>query len=173
MTLPRTPADPPMAEPGKRPSGADVGGMRATADGGLADATQRDTERRDENQTGRASVGDASGGAADPRVDLGGTPQPGASGDASGASDRPASETRASAPSAGTPSGGGSRRMAGGTASSDASTAGAAFDDEEGQWRHPPVAPKDAKSPVESLGKAIGDVVTGSVDDARERPRKP
>jgi hypothetical protein len=47
MTLPADPKDPPLAEPGKRPFGADVGGIRATAEPGVADAAQRSSERGD------------------------------------------------------------------------------------------------------------------------------
>ena len=37
----------PMAEPAAAPKGGDVGGMRANADGGLANATQRSMEKGD------------------------------------------------------------------------------------------------------------------------------
>jgi hypothetical protein len=47
MTIPADPRDPPLAEPGKRPFGADVGGMRATAEPGVAEAAQRSSERGD------------------------------------------------------------------------------------------------------------------------------
>ncbi len=95
MSTPEHDVDEPLAEPGKRPAGASVGGIRATADEGLADATQRSMEHRDDPPTGRASTGDASGGAADPRVDLGGKNEPGSSGDASAHADRPRSDDRA------------------------------------------------------------------------------
>jgi len=34
------------------------------------------------------------------------------------------------------------------------------WDDDEGEWRHPPVAPVDAGI-ADSFGKAVSDVVTG------------
>lgn len=45
-------------------------------------------------------------------------------------------------------------------------------DDDEDEWRHPPVAPVDEANPVKSLGKAIGDVVTGSERATPERPKR-
>lgn len=39
---------PPLAEPGKRRSGASTGGIARSADGGIADAQQRAAERKDE-----------------------------------------------------------------------------------------------------------------------------
>lgn len=58
MKAPANPARPPMAEPGKRPSGADVGGVRAAAETGVAEAAQRSSERGAEPRvttTGRPS----------------------------------------------------------------------------------------------------------------------
>ena len=75
MNAPANPADPPMAEPGKRPTGGDVGGM------------------------------------APPRCR-----SPGATDD----------------------------------------------EDDEDEWRHEPVAPVDEPNPLRSLGKAVGETVTGS-----------
>ena len=49
------------------------------------------------------------------------------------------------------------------------------FSDEEeenGPWRHPPVAPKD-EGIARSLGKSISDVVTGPLDDASGKPKTP
>lgn len=49
---------------------------------------------------------------------------------------------------------------------------GAGFDDEEDQWRHDPVAPKDEKNPLDSLGRSVSDVVTGPLDEtAPPKPR--
>ncbi len=38
-------------------------------------------------------------------------------------------------------------------------------DDDEDQWRHEPVAPVDEPNPLRSLGKAVGDTITGSDRD--------
>ena len=63
MKIPVDSADPPLAEPGKRPSGADVGGVATSLGSGVAEATQRSTEKGDEsaavvrtNSTGAASA---------------------------------------------------------------------------------------------------------------------
>ncbi|HEV7574576.1 MAG TPA: hypothetical protein VGO85_00910 [Caldimonas sp.] len=37
-----------------------------------------------------------------------------------------------------------------------------ADDDDDDQWRHPPVAPVDERNPLKSLGEAVGETVTGS-----------
>jgi len=121
MTHPDSPERRQMAEPRPAPEGADVGGMRSTADAGLERATQRSTERAETDPVGPASTGNAGGGAQTPR-------QPRPSG---------------------------------------------AFDDEEDEWCHEPREPVD-ESPLKSLGKAVGDALTGSVDDAspgRKTPR--
>ena len=149
MTASTDRADLPMAEPGKRNPGADVGGMHSSADAGVADSLQRSTERGDDPGIGRAVTGDASGGAADPRVDLGGKDAPGSAPGAASRSDRPASDDRAASSSRSrdaTPD----RRGAAPTPN----------DDDE--WRHALVAPVDEGNPLRSLGKAIGDSVTGS-----------
>jgi len=39
-------------------------------------------------------------------------------------------------------------------------------DEDEDEWRHEPVAPIDEGNPLKSLGKAVGDTVTGSSSDA-------
>ena len=75
MNAPANPADPPMAEPGKRPTGADVGGVRRRADAGVADAMQRSSERADEPAIGRAD-GDAGGGGERARIDPAARPSP-------------------------------------------------------------------------------------------------
>ena len=92
MSAPANPADPPPAEPGKRPTCAD-------------DAAQRSTER-----------GGAAGRA--------------------------------------------------GTAATDAPTQ---RDDDEDEWRHKPVAPVDEPNPLRSLGKAVGETLTGSDADTAAR----
>lgn len=49
------------------------------------------------------------------------------------------------------------------------------FDDEEddnGPWRHAPVAPKD-EGVATSLGKAVSDVVTGPLDRGGAKPKTP
>jgi hypothetical protein len=46
----------------------------------------------------------------------------------------------------------------------------ARWDDEEGPWRHPPVAPSD-ESPVDSLGRAVSDVIIGSADETRGKAK--
>lgn len=64
MTSPADSADPPMAEPGKRPTGADVGGVRATGESGVADGAQRSTERADVPAVGHAAARAATTGPA-------------------------------------------------------------------------------------------------------------
>ena len=45
------------------------------------------------------------------------------------------------------------------------------WDDDEGEnWRHAPVAPKDA-NPLDSLGHAVTDSVTGSEADKTPGPK--
>ena len=44
-------------------------------------------------------------------------------------------------------------------------------EDDEDEWRHEPVAPVNEPNPLRSLGKAVGETVTGS-DPAAARPRK-
>ena len=46
------------------------------------------------------------------------------------------------------------------------------WDDDEEPWRHPPVAPKDADV-IDSLGKAVSDVVTGPLEGDPEKADKP
>ena len=50
------------------------------------------------------------------------------------------------------------------------------WDAEDGeQWRHPPIAPKDA-NPLDSLGRAVSDAITGSegsLEEARNKNGKP
>lgn len=140
MTTPTDPRNPPMAEPGKRQTGADVGGMRANADAGLADASQRASERRDDDGAGRAATG---GGSA------GGTVSSGQQAGKPASSPAPASAP-ATAP-------GGSKPKPG-------------WDDDDGPWRHAPVAPND-EDPLKSLGRSVSDVVTGSDPGQRDKPK--
>ena len=69
MTSPADSKNPPLAEPGKRPSGANIGGVSASADSGLADWAQRSNERADGPALGHTPPGDGASGAARPRVD--------------------------------------------------------------------------------------------------------
>ncbi len=151
MSDPRDKSRPMAGKDGQRP-GADVGGIRETADAGLGDALERRAERRDEDPRGRAATGEGFGAATapHPRVDLGGKSAPGSAGSTSGASERSASEDRA------TPV----RGEAG----------GAPTPDDEDEWRHEPVAPVD-ESPLKSLGRSVSEVVTGTLDDATGKPK--
>jgi hypothetical protein len=157
MSAPRD-DDPPLAEPGKRQSGKNVGGMRASADAGLGDATQRSMERGDDSPLGRASTGNAGGGAREPRIDMGGKDAPGSAATPTGLGERPASEDRAT-PRAGTGTVG--RR------------GGAANDGEDGDsWRHDPIAPVDEQNPLKSLGRAVADTLTGGAEDTSKAPKR-
>jgi len=44
-------------------------------------------------------------------------------------------------------------------------------EDDEDEWRHEPVAPVNEANPLRSLGKAVGETVTGSGQDTA-KPRK-
>jgi len=125
MTSGRNPADPPLAEPGKRASGADVGGMKSSADGGLADNAARSTEHRDAG----ASVA--------------GSPVDGAPASGRGTTAAPGQAPRA-------------------TRSPN--------DDDDGPWRHAPVAPRD-EDPLKSLGRAVSETVTGPLADPPDKPK--
>ena len=46
------------------------------------------------------------------------------------------------------------------------------WDDDEEPWRHPPVAPRDAKV-SDSLGKSVSDVVTGPLEGDPQKAKKP
>ena len=142
-----------MAEPRPAPEGADVGGMRSTADAGLGRATQRSTERAESHPIGPASTGNASGGAevAAPRSGRQGRARVRAGNDRGDRRPRrgrhaptrrptPAARARRRADRAG------ARQRAGG------------IDDDEDEWRHEPRAPVD-ESPLKSFGKSIGDDV--------------
>lgn len=126
MNDPKQTRTPPMGEPAKHPEGASVGGMSQTADGGLADASQRSMEHRDETR-------------------------PTGTGPAKAAA-KPAATTPASA----------------GKSPNDAS-----WNDDEGEnWRHAPIAPKDA-GVLDSLGRSISEAVTGSEADTSGNKVKP
>jgi hypothetical protein len=45
-------------------------------------------------------------------------------------------------------------------------------DQDDGPWRHAPVAPKD-EGLARSFGKAVSDVVTGPLDGADGKPKAP
>ena len=165
MSAPVNPADPPMAEPGKRPTGGDVGGVAGAAQAGVADWAQRSTERGEQAATGRARTGDGAGAAADPRIDLGGKSAPGSAPGASAHTDRPASDDRATpAPDAMRDSRSGAPR--------NAPSADRQRDDDDDEWRHEPVAPVDEPNPLRSLGKAVGDTVTGSGPETPSPPER-
>jgi hypothetical protein len=46
------------------------------------------------------------------------------------------------------------------------------WEDEDGPWRHPPIAPKDAGI-AGSLGKSVSDVVTGPLEGDPDKAKKP
>ncbi|MDQ6685446.1 MAG: hypothetical protein M3Z16_09980 [Pseudomonadota bacterium] len=49
-------------------------------------------------------------------------------------------------------------------------------DEADDEWRHAPVAPRDEKNPLKSIGEAIADVATGSekaVNEARALGKPP
>jgi hypothetical protein len=162
MTAPLTRDDRPMSEPGKRATGGDVGGVAAAPQAGVADWAQRSTERGEDTAIGRASTGDAAG--AEPRIDRGGKAAPGSAPGTSARSDRAASDDRAT-PSRDPNRDSGSANT-GATVGTRPTSAEANRDDDEDEWRHPPVAPVDEANPLRSLGKAVGDTLTGSGPDA-------
>ena len=118
MNAPAHPTDPTMAEPGKRPTGADI--------------------------------------------ELGGKVATGSAPSASAGTEQPASEDRAT-PSRGTQRGDGS--------SATDARAKRGDDDDEDEWRHEPIAAVNEANPLRSLGKAVGEAVTGSSRDTA-KPRK-
>ena len=155
MSAPNNPADPPMSEPGKRASGSDVGGVAAAPQTGVADWAQRSAERGEAPAIGRASTGDAAA-ATGPRIDRGGKDAPGSAPGASARPDRPASDDRA------TPLAGSRRGSATGAAPAEGRRNA---DEDEDEWRHEPIAPVDEPNPLRSLGKAVGETLTGSDQD--------
>ena len=177
-TVPAKDEQPPMAERDTRRSGASTGGIAESPVRGVEDALRRSTERRLDDPAG-ASVGNASasasGGASSPRIDLGGTNEPGA-----GPGTRPPSGEAAP------------RRSGGAPPSATASPHDAPPDASPPRDASPPphvdpaprVDPRERDAPahhpqeprregaVESLGRAIGEVVTGS-DEEDIDPRRP
>lgn len=160
MSQPHDDEAKPMTERSEVRSGAEIGGIRKTMAGGLADAFERKSERRDDPATGTASTGDAVGGAE--RLDLGGTNEPGSApgGDApsadGSAAQRPATRDRSDrpAPPQGKPVPARDRTIA--------------------PNAHNPNEPPD-EGPVESFGRAVSEVVTGTFDeeDGPGDPAKP
>jgi len=166
----------PLSEPGRERAGADVGGIAANADGGLQDALQRRTERRDDDPTG-ATIGSASAGGREPRLDLGGKAEPGSAAGAP-APDR----SSPGSPTAGHPAVAAGAAGAGreGDATKDASARGdasgsthpssgrtASGNQGAGTVAHDPDEPPD-EGPLESLGRAVSEVVTAPVQDRGE-----
>jgi hypothetical protein len=144
----------PLAEPATEQSGNEVGGMRVGADHGFSDPTQRSMEHADTSPLGRASIGDHG----EPRLDLGGTNEPGAAATPTNPHERPTADQRAAPASSAT------------LAAGKRANAGPAKDDEDDEWRHPPIAPVDEGNPLKSLGRAIADVATSSSGPA-PKPR--
>ena len=154
--------DRPLAPPATERSGNEVGGMRAGADHGFGDATQRSMEHADGSALGRASTGDASGGARDPRLDLGGTNEPGAADTPSSHADRPPSDDRATPRPDATPP----------REQPDAAGRSNDADDDGDRWRHEPVAPVDEKNPLKSFGRAVADTITGGAESETEKRKR-
>ena len=151
----------PLAERGTRRKGADVGGMASTADAGLADATQRSMERRDEDPTGGATLGEGMGGTQSAgRTDLGGKNAPGSAPGAARPSRR--ADSVETTPRPGRPAvterttTGRVRSANAGRTASGRAAEGHEIDE-----------PRD-EGPVESLGRAVGDVVLGSDEEDRK-----
>ena len=145
-------ANRPLGERGRERPGADVGGIAANADAGLQDALQRRSERRDADPTG-ATTGSAGAAGAEPRLDLGGKAEPGSAAGAP-APDRSSSGS----PTTGHPGATAGTAASGIAGASAAGPGGVAPDPDE---------PPD-KGPVESLGRAVSEVVTGPVQDRDE-----
>ncbi len=139
--------------PGQPPSDDRLGGIASTADAGLSEHLQRSAERKDEPATGRASVGNAVGGA--PRSDLGGTNEPGGAHGGSGPDRRPV------AGSSTPPSQDGDRQAPGGRT---AKTAGTSYASDVKPDADKQVGEAHNEGPLESLGRAVSEVVTGSVN---------
>ena len=167
----------PMGEAGHEERAGDVGGMASTMDGGVQDALRRRSERRDDDPTG-ATVGSASSAGTEPRLDLGGKAEPGSAPGAP-APDRssPGSPTgqhpdvrssAAAASDARAPSSRSTARSSAATASPSTSTGHRSASHDTGQTvaRNPDEPPDEG--PVESLGRAVSEVVTGPVQDRDE-----
>jgi len=167
----------PTGEAGSDARDGDVGGMASTMDGGVQDALRRRSERRDDDPTG-ATVGSASSAGTEPRLDLGGKAEPGSApgapgpdrsspgsptaghadvrSDAAAASDAPSRSPRTTA------------RTSASTAGSSTPTGNRSASGDTGQTaaRNPDEPPDEG--PVESLGRAVSEVVTGPVQDRDE-----
>ena len=151
------PADksPTTPKPGQPSADGNLGGMLSTADRGVADALQRSSERRDDSATGLAGTGSASGGGQAPRSDLGGKNEPGSAPGATGPSGAAAAQTGAAG------AGEGAARQAVGAQRAGVASSGAV------PAPGGDAAPR-AEGPLESFGRAITEVVTGTVDDRVE-----
>ena len=150
------PADKPRTtpEPGQPAADGNLGGMLSTADRGVADALQRSSERGDDSATGLAATGNASAGGQAPRSDLGGKNEPGSAPGATG----PAGSAAAQAGVAEGRAQGADRAQQGSAASSGAAAGQAPLPGGDS-------APPRDEGPLESFGRAISEVVTGTVDD--------
>ena len=154
----------PMAGSGNPFAGSNVGGISANAEGGLEDAARRSADRLDDDQTGAATIGEGLSGGDEPRLDLGGTNEPGEapgaevpaqsvmSNKATPRADQPAdpaanipADAGSTTPSAAPP---GQRTAAG---------------------SGPPESPDEG--PAESWGRAVSEVVVGTLDEGKTRPQ--
>ena len=153
------PADKPRTtpEPGQPSADGNLGGMLSTADRGLADALQRSSERGDDSATGLAASGNALAGGQAPRSDLGGKNEPGSAPGATGPAGPAAAQAGVAAAAEGRAQG--ADRAQPGKATSSGAAAGQA--PTPGGDSTPP---RD-EGPLESFGRAISEVVTGTVDD--------
>jgi hypothetical protein len=154
-----------MTEPGPKREGADLGGIVSNADGGLRDSLQRSSERGDDDPTGAATIGQASSGGQEPRLDLGGKAEP------CSAAGAPAPSRRAPSEEAGSDdrssesvdsSDDGARRTG------ERRTDTVSPDGESGTRGHDPDEPPD-EGPIESLGRSVSEVVTGPLEDGENR----
>ena len=154
----------PMAEPGPT-RGADVGGMAANADGGLRDALQRSSERGDDDAIGGATIGQGGSGGREPRLDLGGTAEPGSASGAAAPSRRGPSEE---APVDDRPERSSDEADTRRERSDAGRTDTVPPDGDAGTTRHDPDEPPD-ESAIESLGRSVSEVVTGPLEDDENR----
>ena len=139
--------------PGQPPSDDRLGGIASTADAGLSDHLQRSAERKDEPATGRASVGNAVGGPL--RSDLGGTNEPGGAHGGSGPDRRPVAGASTQ------PSNESDRQAAAARTTQTTGTSAATTAKPDGDRQ---VGETHNEGPLESLGRAVSEVVTGSVN---------
>ena len=139
--------------PGQPPSDDRLGGIASTADAGLSDHLQRSAERKDEPATGRASVGNAVGGPL--RSDLGGTNEPGGAHGGSGPDRRPVAGASTQ------PSNENDRQASADRTTKTTGTPAAPAAKPDGDKQ---VCEAHNEGPLESLGRAVSEVVTGSVN---------